>query len=205
MVEYRKMPNGRAISTLGIGAVHWHEIDVQESRKIIKYAMDNGINLLDFAMAYDTPLLGLGQALSDKRKEFVYQMHLGLTFPDGQYERTRDVVRVKEAFESQLAMLDTDYADIGFIHCVDEAEDFDEVFSSGTYEYALQLKKSGVLHQLGFATHTIDIAEKFLAIGTFDICMFSINPAHDFDPVGNLAFEGLAAPDDVPESASRRR
>jgi predicted aldo/keto reductase-like oxidoreductase len=35
--------------------------------------------------------------------------------------------------------------------------------------------------------------------------MFSINPAYDFDPVGNLAFDELAAPDDAPENASRRR
>lgn len=79
------------------------------------------------------------------------------------------------------------------------------MFSSGTYDYALQLKQQGVVRQLGFATHTIDIAEKFLALGTFDICMFSINPAYDFDPVGNLAFEGLNAPEDTPDNASRRR
>ncbi|MCC8179921.1 MAG: aldo/keto reductase [Planctomycetes bacterium] len=205
MVEYRKMPNGRAISTIGVGAVHWHEIDEGETRRIIQFVADQGINLLDFAMAYDTPLPLLGQALADRREQFVYQMHLGLTFPDGQYERTRDVAKVKEAFESHLAMLRTDYADSGFIHCVDEADDYEEVFSSGTYDYALQLKKQGVIHQLGFATHTIDIAEKFLALGTFDMCLFSINPAYDFDPVGNLAFEGLNAPEDQPDSASRRR
>ncbi len=199
------MPNGRAVSTLGIGAVHWHEIDEAETRRIIDYAVEQGINLMDFAMAYDTPLPFLGQALSAHRKDFVYQMHLGLTFPGGQYERTRDVTEVKKWFEKHLEQLGTDYADTGFIHCVDEAEDFEEVFSSGTYDYAMHLKKTGVIHQIGFATHTIDIAEKFLEVGTFDICMFSINPAYDFDPVSNLAFEGLEAPDDLPDSASRRR
>ena len=205
MVDYRKMPDGRSVSTIGIGAVHWHEIDEDETQKIIQRAVESGINLLDFAMAYDTPLPFLGRALADKRELLVYQLHLGLTFPGGQYERTRDVAKVKEAFEKQLAALGTEYADTAFIHCVDEAEDFEEVFTSGTYDYALQLKRDGVIRQLGFATHTIDIAEKFLAVEGFDACLFSINPAYDFDPVKNLAFEDLAAPDDLPENASRRR
>lgn len=205
MVEYRNMPNGQTVGTIGVGAVHWHEIGEQESLKIIDFAEEHGLNLLDFAMAYNTPLPILGKALSHRRERFVYQLHLGLTFPDGQYERTRDVVQTKAAFEKQLRMLGTDYADIGYIHCVDEAEDFDEVFSRGVYDYALGLKEKGVIKQLGFATHTIDIAEKFLEVGGFDMCLFSINPAYDFDPVANLAFEGLNAPDDVPENASRRR
>lgn len=205
MVEYRTMPNGQPVSTIGIGAVHWHEIDAAETRRIIELAMKEGLNLLDFAMAYDTPFSTLGKALSGVRDRFVYQMHLGLTFSDGEYARSRDVAKIAPAFESQLAMLGTEYADTGFIHCVDEAEDFDAVFTSGMFDYAMRLKRDGAIRQLGFATHTIDIAEKFLAVGGFDMCMFSVNPAYDFDPVNNLAFEGLAAPDEPSENASRRR
>lgn len=205
MTEYRKMPNGRSVGTIGVGAVHWHEIDAKETRKIIDFSEERGLNLLDFAMAYDTPMPVLGKALAHRRDRFVYQLHLGLTFPGGQYERTRDVRQAKEAFEKQLDMLETDYADTGYIHCVDEADDFDEVFSKGLFEYARGLKEKGVIKQLGFATHTIDIAEKFLEMGGFDMCLFSINPAYDFDPIANLAFEGLNAPDDIPDNASRRR
>lgn len=205
MTEYRNMPNGRAVSSIGIGAVHWHEIDEKETMRIIDFAEERGLNMLDFAMAYDTPLPILGRALSHRRNGFVYQLHLGLTFPEGQYERTRDVDQAKAAFEKQLELLGTDYADTGYIHCVDETEDFDEVYSGGLFDYGRELKEKGVIKQFGFATHTIDIAEKFLQAGGFDMCLFSINPAYDFDPVANLAFEGLDAPDDAPESASRRR
>ncbi|MCC8190111.1 MAG: aldo/keto reductase [Planctomycetes bacterium] len=205
MTEYRTLPNGQAVSTIGLGAVHWHEIDHEETGRILAYAGDNGINLLDFAMAYDTPLARLGPALAGRRGEFVYQMHLGLTFPDGQYARTRDLATVQRWFAAHLRQLGTDYADAGFIHCVDEAEDYEEVFASGVYDYALRLRRDGVLRQVGFATHTIDIAERFLAAGGFDLCLFSLNPAYDFDPVNHLAFEGLAAPADAPDRASRRR
>lgn len=205
MTDYRKMPNGRAISTIGVGAVHWHEIDEKETGEIIDFAEKHGLNLLDFAMAYDTLMPVLGKAIAGRRDKFVYQMHLGLTFPDGQYERTRDVVKVREAFEKQLDLLGTEYADTAFIHCVDEEDDYQNVFTGGVYEYACRLKEKGVIKQLGFATHTIDIAEKFLGVGGFDMCLFSINPAYDFDPVANLAFEGLNAPEDIPENASRRR
>lgn len=205
MVAYRNMPNGQPVSTIGIGAVHWHEIDAKETRRILDFALEQGITLLDFAMAYDTPFSVLGKALAGLRDRFVYQMHLGLAFPGGEYERTRDVAKAGAAFAQQLAALGTEYADVGFIHCVDEAEDFAEVFSSGLFDWAVRLKRDGLIRQLGFATHTIDTAERFLKVGGFDMCLFSVNPAYDFDPVHNLAFEGLAAPGAPAENASRRR
>jgi predicted aldo/keto reductase-like oxidoreductase len=162
MTDFRRLPNGRLVSTIGIGAVHWHEIGQDDTWRIIQTLAEHGINLLDFAMAYDTPFPVLGDALAGKREQFVYQLHLGLTFNDGQYELTRDIEKVSKAFESQMASLKTSYANVGYIHCVDDADDFNEVFSSGTFKYAMNLKRNGKIHHLGFATHTIDIAEKFI-------------------------------------------
>lgn len=191
-MEYREIAgSGDKVSTIGIGGAHMHEITEKEIGEILDYAVHEGINLIDAAFSYPEPLEMLGKAMAGRRDRFLLQTHLGMTFPNGQYLRTRDLVAVKEGFEDTLAKLGTDYTDIGFIHCVDELDDFEEVFSSGMFDYAKKLKKDGVIRHLGFASHDVGICNRFIETGEVDICMFSINAAYDLDPVGNIPFEEL--------------
>ena len=188
-MEYRKIPGSDdAVSTIGIGGSHLHESPMKELQSLVDYALERGVNLVDTAMSYPEPMERLGAALEGRRHSVLIQMHLGLTFPNGQYARTRRVDDVKKGFQSQLQGLRTDYADIGFIHYVDEAGDFEEIFSSGLLEYARDLKRAGVIRYLGFASHNVEICRRFLEVDDFDLCMFSVNPAYDFDPVGNVPF-----------------
>lgn len=108
---------------------------------------------------------------------------------NGQYKRTRVLEEVERGFAAQLAALGTDYADIGYIHYVDEPDDYAEVFASGTYDYARRLKREGRIGKLGFASHRADIARRFLEEGEFDLFMFSVNPAYDLDPVSHNPLE----------------
>lgn len=191
-MEYRKIPRGNdKVSTIGIGGTHLHELSMKEVHQLVDFAFEQGVNLIDTALAYPEPLDMLGPALKGRRDKVFYQMHLGLTFPNGQYVRTRELNAVKKDFEEQLAKLGTDYADIGFIHYVDEVQDFNEVFSSGTFDYALKLKQEGTIRYLGFASHNVDICHRFINTGKFDMCMFSINAAYDLDPVSNVPFDEL--------------
>lgn len=190
-MEYRKTSQGDMVSTIGIGSAHMHEISSDGICELIAYSAEQGVNLLDLAMSYQEPLNDIGRALKGKRDQFLLQMHLGLTFPNGQYVRTRVLSQVKKGFEEQLVMLGTDYIDFGFIHYVDDAEDFEEVFSSGVFEYAKQLKREGKIRYLGIASHTADICHRFIETGDIDVCMFSINAAYDLDPVNNVPFDEL--------------
>lgn len=190
-MEYRKTKQGDAISTIGVGCSHFHEISPKEMDSLIGFAIEQGINLLDSAMSYLEPFSILGSVLKSRRDKLLYQMHLGLTFPDSQYVRTRKINEVQKAFEEQLRLLGTDYTDIAFIHCVDESEDYEQVFASGIYDYAKKLKQEGKARYIGFASHTIGICHRFLQDADFDFCMLSINPAYDLDPVNNIPFDGL--------------
>lgn len=61
--------------------------------------------------------------------------------------------------------------------------DYEQVYSSGVFDYALKLKKSGRIRNLGFSSHNPDIAKRYIQTDVFDVCLFSINPAYDLDPV----------------------
>lgn len=55
----------------------------------------------------------------------VYSGAYRFQWQNGQYERTRDVDRCREAFEDLLARLQTDYVDLGMIHFVDQENDWE--------------------------------------------------------------------------------
>jgi predicted aldo/keto reductase-like oxidoreductase len=189
-VEYRKIPHGNdAVSTVGLGGSNLHGFSIEEMEKLLECAIEEDVNLIDTAVSYAEPLDVLGKALNGRRDKFLLNVHLGLTFPNGQYVRTRDSGEVKRGFELNLASLRTDYADIGFIHYVDDMEDFEEVFSSGVFDYASNLRNNGAIRYLGFASHNVDICRRFLETGQADLCMFSVNAAYDIDPVKNVPFD----------------
>lgn len=186
-MKFRTFPKGGdEISTIGIGGSKLHLLSEAELGDLLRCAEERGFNIIDLATETGDVFHSLGRVLTGKRQSFMIALHLGLTFQeDGQYKRTRDREEVSRGFMRQLAALETDYADIGYIHYVDDLEDFNRVFSSGTYEFALQLKREGRIKKLGFASHRADICREFLEHGEFDLFLFSINPAYDLDPVAH--------------------
>jgi predicted aldo/keto reductase-like oxidoreductase len=205
-MEYRKIPHGGdVVSFIAIGGSNLHDFSIEEMEELLDCAIEKGVNLIDTAVSYAKPLDVLGKALIGRRDKFLLNLHLGLTFPNGQYVRTRNLDEVQKGFVSNLRSLRTDYADIGFIHYVDDMEDFKEVFSSGVFDYALDLKQSGAIRYLGFASHNVDICRRFIETGQFDLCMFSVNAAYDLDPVKNVPFDEVDMAGQDQLEVSRRR
>lgn len=184
MMEYRILPKGgERISVIGLGGSHLHEMTQTELDAVVDCAVENGVNLVDFAMPFPRPRDMFGKAMRGRRDKFVLQGHLGFTFVNDQYIRTRSVDESRDSFEDLLRRLGTDYIDFGLIHYVDEVVDFEEVIAGGLFDYAVQLKKEGKIRRIGFGTHNVEIAERFLDHGGVDMFMFSINPAYDLDPL----------------------
>jgi len=109
-------------------------------------------------------------------------MHFGAVYDEqGEYGWCRDFETIKRTFLWELETLGTDYADFGFLHCVDEEEDFEALCRNGVLDYLKELKAAGVVRHLGFSSHTPHVANRILDTGLMDMMMFSINPAYDFE------------------------
>ena len=100
---------------------------------------------------------------------------------NGEYGWCRDFETIKKTFLWELETLGTDYVDFGFLHCVDESEDFDKLCEIGVLDYLTELKAQGSGRHIGFSSHTPKIANRILDTGLIDMMMFSINPAFDFE------------------------
>ena len=180
-MEYRELPcSGEKISVLGLGAGSLHNASGKEIEETVALAIDKGINFFDFIPSTAMPLPHIARGIGKRRNEVFMQVHIGAEYTSGNYGWTTNADLAKREFENRLKLLDTDYADFGFIHCIDEDSDFDAVMNGGIWEYACEMKRQGIIKHLAFSTHTVGIARRFLETGMVDLGMFSINPMYDY-------------------------
>ena len=179
-MEYRTLPHGgEKISVIGLGAGSLSGTK-DEIVAVLNAAIENGINYFDLAPSVEAPLHAYAEAFAGRRGKILTQMHFGAIYKTGEYGWTRDLDEIKEQIAWNFRTLKMDYTDFGFIHCVDDAEDLDEVLNGGLWDYMKGLKADGVIRHLGFSSHDPTIARRVLDTGLIDLFMFSINPAYDY-------------------------
>ena len=52
-----------------------------------------------------------------------------------------DATKIRNSFKERLKVLHTNYTDMGFVHCVDETDDYQEIMSGGIWDDMRALKK----------------------------------------------------------------
>lgn len=184
-MEYRKLPHGDArerFSALGLGMGGIQNCPDEEIEQVIRTAVRNGINFFDLCGGGRNVYEPFGRAIAGQRDKVFFQLHFGAVYNQkGQYGWSRNLEQIKETFAWELKALGTDYADFGFLHCVDEDNDFDELCSSGVLDYIKEMKEAGKVRHIGFSSHTPSVAWRILDMGIADMMMFSINPAYDLE------------------------
>lgn len=178
---YRTLPHGgERISIIGLGLGSLHNATPDEAERTVEAALDAGINHIDFIPSVARVFEPVARAVARRRSDVRLQVHIGTEYRSGSYGWTTNADVAKREFEARLDTLGTDYADFGFIHCIDEDADFDAVVNRGIWDYACEMKRQGVIRHLGFSTHSTAIARRFLETGVMDLGMFSINPLYDY-------------------------
>ncbi len=173
---------GLQVSEIGFGGEWLERHPAAEGVDLIHHAAAQGINILDCWMADPTSRDIIGRGIAADRAHWYIQGHIGSTWKDGQYYRTRDMRYVRPAFEDLLARLQTDYIDLGMIHYVDSEEEWERIQHSDYLDYILDLKKRGVIHHIGLSSHNPKVATKAAQSGYVEMILFSINPAFDMLP-----------------------
>lgn len=182
-MKYRSLgKTGLEVSEIAFGAEWYVERPFEEVDEIIRFCEDNGINFLDCWMSEPTVRTNLGKAIKNTRDKWIIQGHIGSTWQENQYVRTREMPKVKEAFNDFMERFQIDYLDFGMIHYVDALEDYNEIMSGEFIQYVRDLKESGIIKHIGLSTHNTDIALLAAKNPEIELLMFSINPAFDMFP-----------------------
>ena len=183
MMKYRKLgTTGLEVSEIGLGAEWLERHNEKEVKEIIDCCDSYGINILDCWMSEPNVRTNIGKAIRGKRERWIIQGHIGSTWQNGQYVRTRDLAKVEEAFSDLLTRLGTDYIDLGMIHFVDEETEFHKIMEGEFLAYVKEKKKQGIIHHIGMSTHNPKVAKLAALSGVVEIILFSINPAFDLLP-----------------------
>lgn len=168
---------GKKAGVIGLGCEHLDRRPYQQVESTIHTALNHGINYLDIFMPGKEIRENIAKALGNKRRDVYIQAAIGSSDVNQQYDISRDLPTVKKYFEDCLRIFG--YIDFGMLFFIDSQEDFDKVFHGGIADYALELKKKGDIHHIGFSSHKTDIATQAIQTGIPEIMMFSINLAFD--------------------------
>ena len=184
-MEYRKLPHGgeeERFGVLGLGMGGIQKCSDTEIEQVIRTAIENGINFFDLCAGGKNVYRPFGKAIAGQRENAFFQLHFGAVYDEkGEYGWSRNLSQIRETFEWELEMLGTDYADFGFLHCVDEDADFEELTEAGIFDLVKKMKAAGKVRHIGFSSHTPSVADRVLDTGLMDLMMFSINPAYDLE------------------------
>lgn len=120
-MKYRILgKTGVEVSALGFGCMRLpmvegeDRIDVQEAVRIVRMAIDNGVNYLDTAFFYHNGESErfVGEVIKDGYREKAY---IATKLPLGEVKCEDDVERI---FSEQLGKLGVDYVDFYLLHAV---------------------------------------------------------------------------------------
>ena len=182
-MRYRKLgKTGLMVSEIGFGGEWLERHEEEESVSLMRYAHSQGINIVDCWMADPKSRDIIGKAMKGNRDKWIVQGHIGSTWQNGQYVRTRDLKHVIPAFEDQLKRMQTDYIDLGMIHYVDAEDDWNTCMNTDYIKYVHELHEREIIRHIGLSTHNPRIAKKAVETGFVEMIMFSINPAFDMHP-----------------------
>ena len=140
---------GERVSAIGMGGFHIGQPNLsdEESLKLIRSAIDGGINFMDNSWDYNKGQseIRMGNALKDGYRQKVFLM----TKLDG---RTKEEA-TKQINES-LQRLQTDHLDLIQHHEIIRFDDPDRIFAEGgAQEAVLEAKRAGKVRYIGFTGH----------------------------------------------------
>jgi aryl-alcohol dehydrogenase-like predicted oxidoreductase len=168
--------SGEKVSIVGLGGHHiGRKPDEQEGIRIIRTALDNGVNFLDNCWDYNDGIseVRMGKALRDGYRQKAFLM----TKIDGQTSKA-----ATDQLNESLRRLQTDHIDLLQFHEVIRETDPARIFAAGGgMEAILEAKKQGKVRYIGFTGHkSPDIHYKMLETGfahgfTFDAVQMPLN------------------------------
>ena len=148
-IPYRRLGrSGERVSVIGLGG--WHlgiQSAEQESVRIIRTALDSGINFLDNCWDYNNgdSEIRMGQALRDGYRHKAFLM----TKIDGQTKQAASA-----QIDESLRRLQTEHIDLLQFHEVIRMTDPQRIFApAGGMEAVLEAKKAGKVRYIGFTGH----------------------------------------------------
>jgi len=179
------------VSRTAFGALPIQRISKADAVKLVRRAVDSGINYFDSANNYSDSEEKLGEALKGLRQDVVISTKSG----------GKDKKTVLEHIELSLRRLQTDYIDLFQFHNPEKMPDIND--PDGPFAAALEMKEKGYIRHIGITNHRPPVAMEAIASGNFETMQFpfcylstdvelNIAKACEAADMGFIAMKGLS-------------
>lgn len=180
-MHYRNLgKTGIKASILGFGAMRLPTSDPgdptsiieEDAIKIIRQAIDAGVNYVDTAYVYHrgTSEVLVGKALKDGYREKVSIMTKN---PLRMVEKPEDYEKL---LDEELERFDTDYIDVYLFHSLSWKSYEEKIVKFNLIEKVKELKKVGKIKHIGFSSHDKpENVRKLLDLDIFEVILLQYN------------------------------
>ena len=184
-MKLRQFPGTNVkVSPLGMGCMRLPTLDAEnnpidrpEAIRMIRTAIDRGLNYVDTAYGYhggDSEVL-VGEALADGYRE---KVTLTSKLPLWKVEKYEDM---EALLDEQLSRLKTDHLDFYLAHAVD-GERFDRLMPVGLLQFFDEMKKKGKILHVGFSFHDdFDVFKRVVDSYPWELAQVQMNILDEFN------------------------
>lgn len=176
MLTRTNIKNKDKLSILGFGCMRFPmkngSVDEERSIALIRECMNKGINYFDTAYFYNGGKSEtiLGKALSGGYRENV---KIATKLPPFMFSKLDGA---KKIFATQLSKLRTDYVDYYLLHMLSDMAGFEKMKALEVMDWLEDLKRQGVIKNLGFSFHGSKTAfEQLITAYPWDFCQIQYN------------------------------
>ena len=177
-MKYRKLgPLDVEVSALGFGAMRLptvaggDDVDEQQAVKMIRWAIDEGVNYVDTAWPYHggQSETAVGAALADGYRQRVY---LATKLPVWDVKQLDDCDRF---LDEQLRRLRTDRIDFYLLHCLNKQR-WPAMRDLGVLDWAERARADGRIGRIGFSFHdSFDAFREIVDGYDWSLCQIQYN------------------------------
>lgn len=163
------------VSLLGFGMMRLPmkdgEVDIPESKRMVDYAIKNGVNYIDTAWPYHggKSELVVKEVLKDYPRESYF---LADKLPIWEVKTNEDVDRI---FHEQLEKCGVEYFDFYLIHAVNKQR-YEQVQEIELFKQLEKFREEGKIRNIGFSFHDdLETFKKWADLYNWDFCQIQLN------------------------------
>ena len=188
-MNYRLDKYGNRLSILGYGCMRFPrkqgKIDMAVTEKLIRMAIESGVNYFDTAYIYPGSEAAVGEIL--EKTGLRNSVNIATKLPH-YLIRNRD--GLEKLFQEELRRLRTDHVDYYLMHMLNDIDTWQRLKDMGIEDWIAEKKRSGAIRQVGFSYHgNSEMFCKILDAYDWEFCQVQYNYLDEHAQAGRRGVE----------------